>query len=499
MKKIIKVISSKVVFFGLLLSAQLIFLIFLVNRLANNDYIGVYVHIFFTVFSVIVVLHIISSDINPEFKIGWLVPIVAFPVLGTFFYMFYRANNVRPSHVRKYSEITKNRKILLKDIPNQLKTKEIAYLNEQGWRYYKNTKTTYYDSGEEKFEDLLRELRKAEKFILLEYFIISKGYMFDEILSILVEKARKGVEVKILYDDFGSADKKGFNFRKRMRKLKIETVPFNKITFHINFIQNYRTHRKIVVIDNKVGFTGGANIGDEYINKIDRFGHWKDSAIKLEGDAVWSLTLTFLENWVFAKKEMIDFTKYYVEHSIESSEIVAPFSDSPIENKQITKSVLLYLINEAKEEINITTPYLVLDNELITALRLARKSGVSVNIIIPGIPDKKLIYLVTESYALDLAKYGINIYKYAKGFVHSKMFVIDGKKAIIGTTNLDFRSLYLHFENNVYLDNSHSVDEINVSMRKTIGESLLVGPVSLEKNLFTRMFQAVLRGFSSLL
>lgn len=501
MRKLIKMLTSKVLILGLFLLVQLVFIIFLFNALINNEMIGIYLHFFFLALSILIVLHIISSNINPEYKIAWLIPILAFPIFGAFFYIFYHQNNVRPKVRKKFKQIKAKRKFLLDKIPNSLDFKEINYLNNNGWRYYRNTKTKFLASGVEKLENLLIDLENAEHFILLEYYILAQGYMFDQIMTILEQKAKDGLEIKIIYDDMGSADRLPFNFVKKLRAKGIEARPFNRMSFHLNFAMNYRTHRKIVIIDNKIAYTGGINIGDEYINRDSKLGHWQDSAIRIEGEAVWSLTLTYLENWNFSnKKNTIEYEQYQIAHSIESNEVVAPFADNPLEDKQIARAMFLYLIGEAKEEILITSPYLILDNELQTALMLASKAGVKIKIVIPNIPDKRSVYLVTESYALTLLQFGAEIYKYNPGFIHSKLFVVDNNKAIIGTSNLDFRSLYLNFENNIYLYNSNEINNIRNYINDSITQSTLMTEKDLEKKSFiVKTIQNVFKGFSALL
>lgn len=500
MKKILKFLTSKVLIIGLFLLLQLLFLGFIVDKLIKNEMVGIYLQLFFNILSFFIILRIVSSDINPEYKISWIIPVLALPVFGTFFYLLYHQNNVTKKRKRIYNEIITDRNTLLNEIPNELDYKEIKYLNKNGWRYYRNSKINLLNSGEEKLESLIKDLKKAEKFIFLEYFIISKGKMFDKIIDVLIERAQSGVEVKIIYDDFGSANTIPFNFKRRMNSFGIEVVAFNPITFHLNFSMNYRTHRKIVVIDNKIAYTGGINIGDEYANYINRFGHWHDSSVRIEGEAVWSLTLIFLESWNFSNKIKLTYTDYYKEYKVLSDQVIAPFADNPIEDRQITKSALLFLIGEARKEILISSPYLILDNEIVTALKLSAKSGVKVSIVLPKNPDKKLVYLVTESFALDLAKAGVNIYKYTPGFIHAKLYLFDGKKAIVGTSNLDFRSLYLHFENNVLVYNSPFLKEVEDYIIGSINVSELMTVKSLtKKSAIIRILQAIIRGFSAML
>src|SRR5690554_903370 len=500
MRKIVKLLTSKILITGIIVLIQLAFIYFLVDQLVNNEIFGIYVHILFIIISVIVILHVNSSTINPEYKIAWIIPVAAFPVFGTFFYLFYHQSTIRPKRTKKYLEAIKQRKSLIGSSSEGLDFKEITYLNNSGWRTFSNSKSHFIASGDEKLKLMVEDLKKAEHFILMEYYIVAKGVMFNEIFDVLKEKASQGVKVYVIYDDFGSADKLPFNFIKNMQEVNITAIPFNRMNIHINFAMNYRSHRKITVIDNKIAYTGGVNIGDEYINKQKKQIPWRDSAIRLEGESVWSLTLTFLENWNFSTKNQLDSTNFKLDYSVSSKEVIAPFADNPIEDKQIARSMFLYLINNAKEEILITSPYLILDSEIQTALKLAAMSGVKIKIIIPGIPDKKMIYLVTEGYALKLLNLGVEIYKYIPGFIHSKLFVVDNSKAIIGTSNLDFRSLFLNFENNVYLYNSQSINQINNYINNIINESKLMSQNDLEKkNIIIRTIQAILKGFSPLL
>lgn len=502
MKKFIKFLTSKTFIIGIFLLFQLFFLFFLVYKLSNDSLVGIYVHILFAILAGLIVLNIISSNENPTYKLAWIVPVLAFPIFGAFFYIFYHQSNLNKPTIKKHQMITSKRSNHLLNHNIFINEKETNYLNKTGWRYYENTQTKFFPSGEAKFEQLIIDLKTAEKFIFMEYFIMSNGYLFNEIINILIEKANQGVEVKIIYDDFGSADRLPYRFRQKMAKHNIEVINFNPMRIHLNFVMNYRDHRKIVVIDNKIGYTGGINIGDEYINKVERFGHWNDAAIKLEGEAVWSLTLTFIENWNFSvkKDKKLTFKNYYIPYKVKTDGIVAPFADNPVDNIHITRNLFLYLINSAKKDILITTPYLIFDNELNTALKLAVKSGIKVKIIIPKIPDKKLVYSVTEAYALELVEAGVEVYKYSPGFIHSKTLIVDSKKAIIGTTNLDYRSLYLHFENNVYLYNNSAINDMLNYFNNTLAKSELQTVDSLKrKNFIRKIIQAILTGFAPIL
>lgn len=500
MRKILKLLTSKVAIISLLLLVQLAFAFFLVDRLVNDKTIGIPAHFAFQILAIIISLVIISNDDNPLYKISWLVPIIAFPVFGTFFYIFYHSNNISKRKLKRHFNITDMRRDLLKDYPIDKETREISYLGKSGWPAYENTNSIFIPSGEEKLDKLLVDLKKAEDFIFLEYFIITKGEMYTAIFDILKERAAAGVTVKVMYDDFGSADNLPRGFKKDMLASGIKTSAFNPMRFHINFAMNYRDHRKIVVIDGKIGYTGGINIGDEYTNVKERFGFWHDAAIKIEGEAVWSLSLTFLESWAFSTKSEPLFEKYRRIHKVESNGLVLPFSDSPLDKDLTTRNTYLYLIGRAKRKVWVTTPYLILDNELVTALKLAALSGVDVSIIIPHIPDKKLVYIVTQSYIPELVEADVKIYRFTPGFIHSKLLLVDDEVAIVGTSNLDFRSLYLHYENNILLYNTSSINEMIDYFKSTLEVCTLVTKEKLPKhNILYRMLQAILKGFAPML
>ena len=500
MKKLIKFLISKTFILGILLLAQFIFAFWVLDKLIKDQTIGIYVHSFFQILSIFIVLYIIASDENPTYKMAWLIPVLALPVFGTFFYIFYYSNNVGKRRKSLYLDIIKNRYDLLMEHPKYIDTKEIRYFNHNGWRDYKNTISNFYPSGEQKLEALLNDLNKAEKFIFLEYFIFAKGEMFDQIMDVVKLKASQGVIVKIIFDDMGTSDRIPSGFIKKMGKLNIEVVRFNKMSLHLNFALNYRDHRKIVVIDNKVAYTGGVNIGDEYINKVQKFGNWTDCALRIEGQAVWSMTLIFLENWNFTSKNKLNFKDFYYPHEVKSDAIYVPFGDNPLEDEQVARNLYLYIIGQAKKEILITTPYLILDNEIVTALKLAAQSGVDVKIVIPGIPDKKLVYLVTKSFAHDLFNVGVNIYQYTPGFVHSKLVVVDGHKALVGTTNLDFRSLYLNFENNIFMQDSSSIQDVRNYILELLDASNLCDKSDLYKRgLIRNVIITSLKGFGAIL
>ncbi|MDO9628626.1 MAG: cardiolipin synthase [Acholeplasmataceae bacterium] len=493
MKRLVRMIVSRTTFILVLLLAQIVLFLVLIDYVSN---IGDWSIAFYAV-SIIIVIYLIAKEENPYYKISWIIPILVFPLFGGLFYLFYRQRNLSSTIIQRHLNIDSSRKDYTDTFENKLQTKKSIYLENQNWPTYSNTKTEFLGSGELMFERMLEDISKAKKYIFLEFFIINQGQMWDTLLALLKKKMSEGVDVKIIFDDFGSSTLP-FRYVNKMKKMGIDAINFNPMRIHLNFAMNYRDHRKIVVIDGNVGYTGGINIGDEYINKISPFGHWLDAGIRLEGEAVWSLVISFLENYRFVGKKDVDYNHYKGHKSKESDGFVAPFTDTPLDRELTTKNMYLHLISSANTSIDITTPYLIIDNELNTALKLAASSGVKVRIIIPYVPDKRIVYMVTESYVPELVEAGCNVYRYEPGFIHSKMMIIDSNKAMIGTANLDFRSLYLHFENSVFLDGCKTIQEMTTFFDETVEKSICVTQTS-KKNIIYRLIQIMLRGFAALM
>jgi cardiolipin synthase len=368
---------------------------------------------------------------------------------------------------------------------------------------YVHTQTDYFPSGEAFFERALRELEKAEHYVFLEFFILRQGVMFDPIIEILERKARQGVDVRLIYDDLGCFMSLPPDYRRQLQRRGIKCIVFNPFTPLLSSLQNNRDHRKILSIDGKVAFTGGINLADEYINAYERFGHWKDAAIMLEGEAAWSLTLIFLQMWNLEQKQKDDYRAFYPWKDkpceISSDGYVQPYADSPIDEENVGENVYIQIINNAKNYVYINTPYLVVDENLTSALTLAAKSGVDVRIITPYRWDKKLVHMTTRSYYHQLVSAGVKVYEYSSGFNHSKTFVSDDKVATVGTTNLDFRSLYLHFECGVWLYKNQAVQKIKEDFLKTIPISHQITRENCAGNAFLRVVQDILRLFAPLM
>ena len=372
-----------------------------------------------------------------------------------------------------------------------------------GSRLFVDTKQTYFPLGEDMYITLLADLEKAEKFIYLEYFIIEQGKFWDSVLNILKVKAAQGVDVKVIYDDIGCMMTLPGNYYKILRSYGIEATPFSRLKGNADSEFNNRSHRKILVIDGKVGYTGRVNIADEYINEIVRFGHWKDTAIRLEGQGVYELTRMFLCDWGINAKKL---PKIKTEHYPPLSEITAdgyliPFGDGPhpLYNRRVGKSVIQNMLNGATRYMYITTPYLIIDNDLCGSIESAALRGVDVRIIVPHIPDKKLVFEMTKSFYDRLMKAGVKIYEYKPGFIHAKSYIADDAYAMIGTINLDYRSLVHHFENGVWMYKCDAIEALKADIDDTLAKSIEVMPDMLKTGLFTRFVRSVVRIFAPML
>ena len=430
--------------------------------------------------SIIIVFIIINNKSNPSYKIAWIVPVMIFPIFGGLFYLLYGGNKLSTreklkmviQNIEMTNSLKQDNEIIKKigDKSIYAKNQSEYILNYAKCPVYNNTETTYFKIGEEKFEALLRELKKAEKFIFLEYFIIQEGKMFNSILEILEEKAKQGVDVRLIYDDVGCIVTLPHNYKNTLEAKGIKCRVFNPIKPFFTRRLNNRDHRKIVVIDGDVGFTGGINLADEYINEYEKHGYWKDAGIMLKGDAVWNLTVMFLSMWDYIDNKEEDYIKFKPSKNkyYNSKGYVQPFDDSPLINEPIGETVYLNLINKAKDYIYINTPYLIIDNEMATALKIAAKSGVDIKIVTPYIPDKKFVHAVTKSYYESFIKDGIEIYEFTPGFMHAKTFVVDDEYGVVGSINLDFRSLYLHYECGVWLYKTDSIKSMKDDYLETL-------------------------------
>ena len=420
--------------------------------------------------SVSVVLHLNSQHTNAAYKMPWIMLIVAAPVMGLSLYLLIGIFGDLGSIGKRMKKIREKTRPMLMEAAKDIRPPEefpaaglSRYLSRQAsCPVYSNTAVTYFAEAFDALEALKRDLEQAEDFIFMEYFAVSGDSAFQEISDILIRKSRQGVDVRFMYDDVGSVGYVNMIFARRLADAGIRCMVFNPALPVLNLFMNHRDHRKITVIDGKVGYTGGFNLSDQYFGRKILYGRWKDTGVRLEGEAVCGLTATFLEMWNACTRGEEDMEHFLsVRHSIPGeSGYVQPYEDDPLGRERIAESVYLNLIYGAKETLYVVTPYLIITDEMINALGLAAKRGVDVRIITPGIPDKKLVYAVTRSYYAGLASRGVRIFEYTPGFCHAKQMLCDGKTATIGTSNLDYRSLYLHFENNVLLYGGDAVEGI---------------------------------------
>lgn len=438
--------------------------------------------VIFTVLSVLVVLYIVNKRSNPVYKIAWIIPILTFPVFGGLYYILFGGMGISKKSKVKMNEITHKIPELLCQEKNEminLQNENIVAANQSKYieKYsffpiYSNTSSEYLTPGEKMFDHMLKELKKAEHYIFLEFFIVQEGKMWNDILEILKEKVRCGVDVRVIYDDVGCLFKLPDNYDKSLEAMGIKCCVFNPIRPLLSISLNNRDHRKIVVVDGHTAYTGGVNIADEYINEYERFGHWKDSGIVLKGEAVWSLTVMFLTMWNYLRKTDINFDKFKPTVNCNEKFItdgyVQPFNDSPVDGEPVSEAVYMNLINQAERYVYVETPYLIADNNMMSALRMAAKRGVDIKIVTSYIPDKWYVHEVTRSNYEELCEAGVFIYEYLPGFIHAKTFVVDDKYAVVGTINLDYRSLYLHFECGVWMYKTKSVLEVKEDVLETI-------------------------------
>ncbi len=458
------------------------------------------------------VIKIISSDDNPDYKVPWLLFVLILPVVGFMLYFLFYSRKLRKKYVRRLKELKKyqyNKKDqdeLINELESDsalAKSQAKMLCSISGASIFKNTNLTYYPLGENMWKDMLCDLKKAQRFIFMEYFIIEEGAFWNSILEILKQKASEGVTVRVIYDDIGCMNTLPGSYHKQLSKFGIEATPFSRLRGNADSEFNNRNHRKICVIDGVIGYTGGVNIADEYINKKERFGHWKDTAIRLQGEAVWELTRLFLIDYGINTKKLPEASQelYPTQSHIDENGYVIPFGDGPrpLYDRRVGKSVIQNMLSTAKRYMYMTTPYLIIDNELCQSIENAALRGVDVRIIVPHIPDKKLIFGMTKSFYHRLMRAGVKIYEYEPGFIHAKSYVTDDEYAMIGTINLDYRSLVHHFENGVWMYKCNIIKDLKQDIEETIEKSIEVTPNMLKTGVVTRLIRSIVRIFAPML
>lgn len=511
MSRLLKLLFNRITIVFLLLVLQVFLIVIALQEAAEYYFV---LNTIFIAVSIVYGIKLLRRDVPTTIKLPLIIMLIAFPFIGIFLYYFSFENKLR----KKWIKNSKNQTFTLEslyiedsDIRHQLLSedqmiyKQSQYIaNNTFLPVYNNTETKYFESGESFFKSLIEDLKNAKDFVFLEFFIISKGELWNNILEILKQKVRQGVEVRVIFDDVGSFKNLPFGYNKILEKLGIKCVVFNPIIPMLSLFHNNRDHKKIAIIDGKIAYTGGLNIADEYINKKVRFGHWKDTGIKIIGDATKSFTLMFLETWHYFKDSSEDCSIYLNVMPLIKNDFhkgyVHPYLGDPMVENSIARDVYLNIINNANEFIYFSTPYLAVDQEFLLALTKASKRGVDVKIVTPHIPDKPYIFRVTESYYKTLINHGVNVYEYTPGFMHAKMIISDDKIATVGTVNFDYRSFYHNYECGVWLYDTNSITDIKSDFQNTINKSVKVDDDFIKNNInwFKRLLGELFKLFAPL-
>lgn len=461
--------------------------------------------------TLVCLIRLIASDDNPDYKVPWIVFIILLPVAGLMLYLMFYSRKLHRKFVHRLQELKAFGYERKDGEAHAALAAQSAVASAQArlltrlaaTHLFTQTKTTYYPSGEQMHGAMLSDLKKAENFILVEFFIIEQGEFWDSILQILEEKAARGVTVRVCYDDIGCMSTLPGNYAAILRKKGIDAVPFSRLRGNADSEFNNRNHRKILVIDGKVGYTGGVNLADEYINKVERFGHWKDVGLRLEGEGVFELTQLALCDFAMNTKQMPEKPAacYPDARHLPANGFLVPFGDGPrpLYPRRVSKTLIQSMLNAATREIYVTTPYLVIDNELCTCLENAALRGVDVHVVLPHIPDKKLVFAMSRSYYRRLLGAGIKIYEYTPGFIHAKTYLVDGEYAMIGTINMDYRSLVHHFENGVWMYRTSCISDIRNDLLQTLEKSTLITPDTHKAGWGQRLFCALVRIFAPMM
>lgn len=510
MRRISKILKSRLVVVGLAILLQALWWALFVGRLTQYS---VFINALFRFVSIGILLYLIRKDENSAYKIAWMILIMGIPLFGGILYVMIGNKKPGKRLAVKMAAVKAEMKDsmaqnqwILKEIQAQDPTAagNIRYIGEFGpYPVWKNTEVTYYPLGEQMFSAMLEDLKKAEHYIFLEYFIIQEGLMWDWILEILEQKVKEGVDVRLIYDDVGCVSLLPFHYAGMMEEKGIKCLAFNRFIPVVSLVMNNRDHRKIMVIDGHTAYNGGINLADEYINKKLRFGHWKDTGVRIHGDAVFNFTLMFLEVWNAFKVPVLDYSIFrprrWHEEPFEGDGYVAPYADTPLDNEALGENVYINILNQAKDYVYIATPYLLISDEMENALCLAAKRGVDVRILMPGIPDKPTVFFMAKSYYPPLLKAGVQIYEYTPGFVHAKSYVCDDRIATVGTINMDFRSLYLHFECGTFLYGCKAVLDVKKDMEECFPQCHQVSLGDCRQGLIGNLLTSVLRVLAPLM
>ena len=503
---------------ALVVLAQLLLILLLVMHLRSFS---IYLFLLLEVAGLLEAIILIDEEVAISYKIAWTIIILLLPVFGWILFLLWGKASTRGKKSQRISTMVHQTqdKIWalhpagsLCDLVPERRRRIASYLENQGFPIYVNTDCHYYELGEDLFRSLLQDLRQARHFIFIEFFIVSDGRLWQEIYQVLKDKADAGVEVRFMYDDMGSL----FNLPQPLRMPvtsdhQIKVLAFNPVHHHIaRFYLNYRNHRKTVVIDGHIGYTGGVNLADEYANYYQRYGHWKDTGIRLEGDAVWSMTVSFLQLWMAENADQPNQNKAWQAYKPRSEKyghpakvkgFFQPFSDGPANNpSNPAEDLYRQMISQASRYIYISTPYLVIDDAMMNDLSIAAQSGLDVRIITPKVADRWFVHIVTRSNYGRLLQYGVKIYEYTPGYIHAKTILSDDDHAVTGSINMDYRSFHLHFESGVWMADAPVLKKIKEDFEKTFAVSEPIDYHAwLKRSWFIKPVQTFLRLFSPLM
>ncbi len=499
-----KMITNRIWVTALILILQVVWIVVALLKLSSYS---VWINVGFSVLSILMVLYIIGKEENAAYKIAWIILILCLPLFGGLLYIFF--GNKNPSKKMRKRMNLAHRRLEREFKGDGRALDEMRSLDERAagisaylegasdYCAHRDTDVTYYPVGEIMFRDMLEAMEQAEYYIFLEYFIVEEGIMWNKVLEVLERKVSQGVDVRMIYDDMGCVALLPQNYHKILEEKGIKCMAFNPVVPFLSMAMNHRDHRKILVVDGHTAFTGGINLADEYINLKQRFGHWKDTGVRLVGEGVWNFTLMFLEMWNTYRKEDTRMEQFrpHVHHPapFSGSGYVQPFGDNPLDNEPVAENVYIEILNQARHYCYIFTPYLIVDNEMKLALSLAAKRGVDVRIVTPGIPDKPLVFRLTRSNYAPLLRAGVKIYEYTPGFIHAKSYVCDDELGVVGSINMDYRSLYLHFECGTFLNRSRAVLDLKRDSIETIKKSRPVSLRECRTGLFGGLLDALLR------
>ncbi len=506
MRKMSKLLTSRMFFSGIIMIMQFA-LIAVAAHYLNEKFPVFYAAM--GILALVFVFFLVNADMNPWYKIPWIIIVLALPVFGVITYVLFGRNDKRNRRFMRYV----NARLSVHDLIAEHKD-DVAALQQEDGFFHRTTRyvcagagypvssgntARYFGCGEEFYPVLLQKLQGAKKFIFLEYFIIDFGKVWSEILAVLRKKVKEGVDVRLIYDDFGNFRNLPARYYKELEGYGIKTMVFNPFRPILDMRGNNRSHRKIAVIDGEFAFTGGINLADEYVNEIERCGYWKDTAVMLQGPAVDNFTAMFLQMWSvkYPREEYAKFFGFATECAGDC--YAQPYSDAPQDATNICENIYLSIIYNAKDYVYITTPYLMIDNEMKVALLTAAQSGVDVRIIVPHVPDKRIAFWLTKAFYTELLKGGVRIYEYLPGFIHAKQIVSDDEYAVVGTSNMDFRSFYLQFECGVFLKGKKIAGEIVDDLQKTCDLSQEMTVESTKVHLPMRIIRGILRFFAPLM